>query len=341
VFADHSVGLTLREVTSRNFTGDGFYIYVGSHDVTVANSLATNNRRNGITFGGATTGGTVTDSQFVANSAQQFDSEPAFQQTVDDLTILRCLIDPVGASTDYALTVAGSGTATHSKRWVVSDCIIGGGVQIAWADDISVIRTSIHSASVHPAVTVYRSCSRVLVDRCQMSISGAANEVIAIFGTGVNQAPDRVTVSDCVIATGPILPAHGIYAISARSIDVINNDMTGHGHAQAFYGGVVVKSTVIGEEIRSVVVRGNSIRDFGQFGMSLTAAGAAVIRTASITGNSFGDTAGSMTKALNLTVGNDVTESGNSISGGCTTLIASTPSGGQLTAIDGHRWLVP
>lgn len=339
VFASGALQLTIRDVTARNFTGDGIYIYFGTNGARLERIIAHGNQRNGITFGGGTTGGIVTGCTLTGNVAQQLDSEPGPGNTVDAVEVTGNTLDVGGVSNDYALTVSGSGSQSRSTGWRVHGNTIRGGVYVVWSTDVRISGNVIRDPTTKPTVRVWRSADRIEVVDNELTLLGASGAIVDITGTGTGNMPDHVTIArNRLSATGL---AHGVLAWNARSVRVVDNVMAGPGTAALYYAGVFAKVTA--DEMRSLIVRRNEISGFGQHGVSTQAAGGA-IRLVDVSDNVFDDAAAlpAMTAALALYAGRDVRQSGNLLLGGCTSMTAATPTNGIHEPWgNGDRWVDP
>lgn len=347
VFARQSPRLSLRGVTARNFTGDGCELVDRSDDVTVFDVLCTGNDRNGLTLGGGTTGGTFASSQFVANRAQQFDSEGA---PVNDVTITRCLFDARGASNDYVLTMTGMGAGELlSRGWSVTDCEINGPAGMVWIEDVVFARNRGVNPTTKPSLHIYRTTDRILVHDCMLTATGRngydAGAVIYVVGTGLGQAPGRVAIFRNLLTT--LQPAYGITAVCARDVEIVDNAITGAGIARLDEAGIFVRATRTDVPVERLSIMRNTVRNFGAYGVLLGGNGAARILETSIVGNAFSDTSLVPTMLQALRLGDDtdtarlVTQYDNTIAGGVARLIARSPGGGAVPWGSGTRWTMP
>jgi len=226
IFADGADRLYLHDVKARNFTGDGFYLYRAT-DTLMVLCEATDNGRNGMTLGGTVTGVRIGRCEFLRNKAQQFDSEPGGDWIVSGVSLTECTLDAQGVSGDYALTISGSATATPGHDWEVTDCEIGGGVFVVWAERVLIgwCRTG--------DVLVQRSSKSV-------DIVGCRTGKVRIEGTA-GSGPADVFVSGCRVTGG--VEVRG--AVSAR---IVGNRIEGPGER-----GVYVRDTVDGREVQASV----------------------------------------------------------------------------------------
>lgn len=326
VFASSAPGATIRHVTARDFTGDGFYVYIGSNDVVVDDVIATANHRNGITFGGRTTGGMVTSSRFVGNAVQQFDSEPGAGFTVDGLTLIGNTFDGAGASGDYVLTISGGGSTARSHGWRVEGNTINGGIWIVWADGTLVRGNAGLNTTDRPCVRVYRTGDGTQIDGNTFSATVATN-LIAITGAGTGQAPSHVLVTRNDLRSGTAA-AYGVVATGAVSIDVSDNVLHGPG-AVAVYA----RSTNPSEDFRSAIIRRNRITSWSAGGVVVRGNSTAKLLMADVSDNIFDDTptAASLdddhSGALQA-----ATVAGNVLLGSSATLISTWPTGTTLDA---------
>lgn len=347
VFATGAIGLVLRGVTAQNFTGDGFYIYNHSDNVTVDGVTATGNARNGLTLGGLTTGTTITGSRFAGNGAQQLDSEPGVGWAVNDVEISDCVIDVAGVSTEFALTVSGSSSTARSARWSVHDNVINGAINVVWADDVEIRGNGGVNATTHPAVTLWRTTNRVsIVGNRWTQTQNTVDSLSAIYvgGTGVGSVSSRVYVAGNVIVVLNRAKSFGVRAEGFHDLIVEDNLLVGPGLVGG-YAGIWLRATIIGDDVRSAVVRRNRVYDWGGQAVSVSGNGAAVFRLLDVSDNVFADGAGTMTAGMSLDDGTgcarDVRQSGNMALGGVATMVARAPAGVWSAWGSGDRWLVP
>jgi hypothetical protein len=337
VFATGARGLTIRGVTSRGFTGDGFYVHQGSHNATLDDVAAIDNGRNGITFGGGTTGGTVTASRLIGNAAQQLDSEPGPGSTVDGVTIRGNTIDGAGRSNDYAVTVSGSSATSRSHGWTVESNTIHGGVFVVWADDVAIRGNTGVNPTTKASATVYRAADGVTIEGNRWTMTQAQVSslgVITVTGTGTGNAPAHVRIArNVVIATGRA-QSFGVRVDGGLSVEVTDNDLRGPGLAAPGYAGVYLRATNGAEDFRSAIVRRNAISNWGGYGVSVQGNGTARLLAVDVTDNVFDDTAGTMTSAVSLDDGTGtaraITLSGNVIVGGVVAPVARYPIGASV-----------
>ena len=344
VFAIGASGLVLRGVTARNFTGDGFYFSFASNGIMLDDLLGENNERNGITFGGGTSGAILSRSQFRGNKVQAFDSEPGSGYTVDGVSIIGCTLD-VGVGNGSAISAAGSGAGWRSKGWLIANNVITGAVQIAWATDVVFVGNTVRNPTNHSGVSVYRSCDHILIANNDIALTGVSIQVISVLGTGTGQVPDHVQIIDNLLSTG-MSHSHGIVVSNSRNTEISRNVMTGAGAVTAGVAGIYARPTITTEGMQTLIVRGNTVSNFGQYGLAIAGltGTSAKISKLEIVGNTWGDTVGTQLAALRLDDGSgaarDVRVSENVLSGGCVTEIARAPAGASVPTV-GQRWLVP
>lgn len=260
LFGDGSTRLRIRRVTTQNFAGDGLCFYIGANGTLVEDVLSTGNRRNGFTINGALTGLAFKDCQMVGNMAQQGDGEPGTGNVVRGVTLERCVLDPAGASQDYALAFGGPGSAEQTEGWRISKCRIAGAVMMAWARDVAITDCEILNSAPSPGITVYRnSCDiRITGNRIELTnaASGVSESAIRVLATGVGNQPDEVT-----IIANSIRVAHasnfGVDVRGALNVMVAANSVHGCGTTAAGYSGIRIRPTVA---MRSAIVSRNRMR---------------------------------------------------------------------------------
>lgn len=296
-----AAGVTIRDVTARNFTGDGIYLYAGADGAVLDDVIATNNRRNGLTLGGQMTGIAIRGGTYANNVAQQIDSEPGAPYTVNDVTIADATID-TGASTQYAITVSGTGSASRSHDWRITGCVINGSVHVVWADDVTIASNTITNPTASPAVDIYRTSSRVVVvaNTIAQTAPGLLNpSAVFALGTGTGQMPADVLVAANTITT-VAASAFGVRAMGALSIAVLGNTIAGSGLPYVGAAGVYLRTTNNDVPMGLATVQGNTIAGYGQTGVSVAGNETATITVLRVIGNVIGDAGTAQSIGLTL-----------------------------------------
>lgn len=324
------------DVRSHDFTGDGMYFYAGSDDPMVTRSLCDRNQRNGLTMGGGTRGGSFSDSHFIANGAQQFDLEGGLP--IDAGTIRGCILDPMDASDDFALTLTGHGSTVRSRAWTVTDCIVNGAALILWIDDVVYARNVGRNMSSKPSLYIYRSCDRILIDRNVLHAAGTPakdSSMIHVIGTGPGQSAGGVTISNNRLTSER--PSYGISAISTRDIAITDNQIIGVPGVRSESG---IHIRPAHESTRRAVIARNEIVGFPGYGISLGGNGADMsIDLVSIVDNSFSGGLAAMSLNDGWDSARNVVVSGNVALDGLAMMVH--PPAGVDGAIDGSRWVTP
>jgi len=304
IFAVATRRLTLERVTARDFTGDGIYLYAGTHETTVADSLATGNDRNGLTMGAQVDGVVLSASRFVGNAVQQVDSEPGSSSTVNDVLIVGCVLDGTGVSNDYALTISGPSATVRSRGWTVNGNTIHGGIFVVWADEVAITGNRGTNPTTKASVTVYRRAVDVVIANnvlrsTQVAVSGVAG--IDVVGTGPGHQPERVTIAGNAIRVEHP-GAFGVRAMGSISVAVTGNQLHGGGAPSLFGSGVYLRATIESEPFRAAVVRDNLISAFGHYGVLISGNGAARLLSLDISRNVFDDEADAPTMTAGIRV---------------------------------------
>lgn len=345
VFASNAPGLHLLHVTAQNFTGDGFYLYNHTDNATVTDVLATGNDRDGIVFGGGTTGGVVSGSTFAGNRVQQFDTEGG---AVANLTVSGNVIDGTG-SNDYAMTATGGSSTARSSGWLISGNTINGGLELLWIDSTLVTLNHGVNSTTKPSVTLWRTTNDVhftgnnFLDTQTLTINSA---IVYIAGTGTGSATSGfVAKGNVLTATGH--PSMFGYRIEgAVSVEIWDDVITGPGLASPGAAGVFLRATNTVADFQLALVMHNTVRNFGALGMTIGGNGAARLDVLEVAYNTFDDSSvvPTMKTALSLDTdrvhaAKDVRVVGNVLSGGCATALAATPVG--VWSAWGDRWMQP
>lgn len=271
IFAEDAPGLEVRAVTARNFTGDGFYLYHGVANASFDDVTSSNNARNGITFGATVDVAALRDSRFVGNNKQQVDSETGGSAVISRVLLERCLLDPAGASNDYALTISGTGDV-QGRDWMVRSNIIRGPVFMVWVDGVVLVANEIDNPLPRPAVTLQREVANAqLLGNTITQRQTLLPDIPAVWIVGTaGSAPHNV-----LIAGNPITVMSGLgYAIKAdgvTDVDIIGN--TTQGGAAALR----VRATVPERPVERVALLGNTLSGYTRAGIEVFGNGTAQI----------------------------------------------------------------
>ena len=294
--------LEVRRVTARNFTGDGFYLYHNASGSRFTQVVATGNGRNGLTLGGMVNHTEILDSKFVGNTAQQVDSEPGGNNVVSNTTITGSLLDNAGASKDYALTCSGTGGA-KGHDWTVTHNTINGPIFIVWADHVTIADNTGTNVAPKSFITINRSSSDITIRHnklVQAQRDAAFQAGVYVVGTK-GSSPERILITDNDIET-TFERGYGVRATGATSIEITGNRLRGAGRPAAGFAGIYLRATLLDRDFRSAVMRGNTIRNFGELGVSVVGNGAAKLLSVDVSNNTFEDDSAvpSMTTAISL-----------------------------------------
>jgi hypothetical protein len=270
IFVRNAKHLTLENVTSQNFTGDGFYIGSEVNQVMFSNVLATLNDRSGIALAqmGKISDITIVNSQMIGNAKQQIDSEPKIpldpqgnpigdiSAQVNNVTISGCLIDP-GSSKDYAVTCSGGGSKDkdRSHGWTLTGNIIKGSVLVVWCDDVCITGNVIDNPTILPCVEIKRTAKNIAVTGNRLKLSQTTTPGVAAISVRGNKG-------------GLIFDVPFFVSIANNTIGVSDPRCL----------------SVIAQGADSVIIMGNQI-DGGMIQLRATAFGSAVFRSAIIIGN--------------------------------------------------------
>jgi hypothetical protein len=334
IFVTKAQRLVVKHVTSRHFSGDGFYLYHGTVDASFVDVLATDNDRNGLTLGGDVERTRIVGSQFVRNRAQQLDSEPKGAHTVRDTTVTGSLLDAQGASEGYVLTCSGTRKAQPGNGWKVSGNTINGGIFVVWTDDVEITGNTGVNPTRRPWVTINRSSSnvRIVGNKIRMTQAKVPNVAAILVQGTAGSGPSNVVVSGNE-AVVDYERGFGIRAEGAVSVEITKNDLRGAGRKAVGYAGIHLRATVPGRDFEKVVVAENTIRNFGDRGLQIVGHGAARLLSVDIRRNRFEDDTAtpSMTTAMSLDDGSgaarDIAVTDNELGCGVTTDVINAAAG--------------
>jgi hypothetical protein len=302
MFITQAGALRVQRVTARNFTGDGFYLYHGASGSRFEHVTAVGNGRNGLTLGGMVDHTGIADSQFIGNRAQQVDSEPGGSNVVSFTTITGSLLDGRGASHDYVLTCSGTGTAM-GHDWTVAHNTLNGPVFIVWAEHVAITDNAGTNLAPKSFITVNRSSSDIAIrgNKLKQAQQQAQQQAgIYIVGTK-GSSPDRVVIADNDIET-TFERSYGVRATGAISVEITHNVLRGAGRPAPGYAGIYLRATLIDRDFKTAVMRGNTIRNFGERGVSVVGNGTAKLLSVDVSDNTFEDDSAvpTMTTAISL-----------------------------------------
>ena len=280
IFVRNTEYLAIENVTSQNFTGDGFYIGSNVSQVTFSNVLATLNERNGISLAnnGNISDVKIINSTLTDNAVQQIDSEPVSTKNfpeipienplgqVNNVVISGCIIDP-GNSNDYAVTCTGSSPKDkdRSHGWTLTGNIIKGSVNVTWCDDVCITGNIIDNPTTKPCVKISRTSKNIVVTGNRLKLTKAGTETakaVWVVGTRecindctttVFEAPSLVSITNNIISvSSSALNKLAVIAEGAESVTIMGNQIDG--------GGIQVRATAFGSKVfRSAIVTGNTI----------------------------------------------------------------------------------
>lgn len=332
--------VTIRGVTARAFTGDGFYFYTGADRFLVDDSDSTGNDRDGIAIGGASAGGRIRRSRFVGSRAQQFDSEPGSTGVISDLQITGCTFDGAGRSTDYAVTVSGGSSTARAHDWLIRGNVINGGLHAVWADRIVVRGNTGTNPTARPHVSFYRSCAGNVIEDNDLT-STAPNSLGTVNLTATGEGGPARTL---IRRNRLVSDVFGLRAEGGVSFEAVDNDIVGPGVASPG-AGIYLRATDPARPLAHAVIRRNRISNFGSVAVKVEGNGAAAIGLLDLTDNVLLDSAGTMLGAYRLNDGTgaarEIRESGTVMLGGCVTKLVGLAPAGALTVASGQRWVTP
>lgn len=289
-------GNIVRDVISRNFTGDGIYVYMNSDGALLENITAVSNRRNGVTLGGMINGITIRGGLYADNYAQQVDSEPGAPWTVNEVSIVDTVIDVGSSSNDFALTVSGTGALYRSHDWRVSGNTIRGAINVVWGDDILIGANTITNPTTKPSIRVYRTSSRVTIARNTIEMTRTTlpdgtellyPSPVYVSGTGVGQSPDDILIAHNVISA-TARSAMGIRADGCLSVAIVDNVITGANSPYNLAAGIYLRATIAEQPYQLATIVNNVVTNFGQRGLSVSGNGTAKLNKLIAVGNTFG-----------------------------------------------------
>lgn len=330
--------VAIRSVTAQNFTGDGFYFYTGSDRFIVEDSDSTANDRDGMVIGGASAGGRIRRSRFVASRAQQLDSEPGATGVISELEVSGSTFDGMGESSDYAFTVSGGSPAAQANHWRIEGNVINGGLHVVWAQQIIIRGNAGINTTPRPHISIYRTSSDILIERNDLT-SPAPNALGTVNLTATGEGGPHGVV---IRGNRLVGDAAGVHAEGGASVEITDNDIIGPG-VPGGGSGIYLRATDQAHPFAYALVRRNRISNFGSTGIRVDGNGAARISLLDVSDNVFSDTAGTMLGAMALNrdeqgAALDVRESGNVLLGGCVTKIVGLAPRGALTTGMGQRW---
>lgn len=265
VFAQQGDAIQISNITARNFTGDGVYLYVGLNDAMVTGSIFQDNDRNGVTMGADQSGTTIANSQFFGNRVQPIDSEPkgeisGLHNVIRHVTVTGNTIE--ARPNQFAVTVSGRDGANHANDWLVSGNTITGGIYVVWADAVTIADNDVTSPDV-PPVTVERNSFNVTVARNRLRQIGTTANLSGVYvvGTSSVNMPSAVTIADNTI-TVATNEGFGVRADGTLDVTVTGNTIAGPGNGTQFTGGVRFRATILDRAGQLGAARGNTISGF-------------------------------------------------------------------------------
>lgn len=259
-------GLRLLDVEAKGHTGDGVYLFSGADDVVLNGCTASGNHRNGVTVGAGLVGVTLLGCRLLGNGAQQFDTEPGAGQVVSRLRLVRCVLDALGASDDYVLTLGGSSPTGAGLDVLVDGCGLNGPVNVVWGAGVELRGCSGTNATAKPSLTMSRT-GNLRVSGCDLTATRARFGVL-VQGTGEGSTPDAVVEDTRVTCLAP--GATGLYASCVRTFAARRCVLVGAGAASPGSAGINVRAVTFDAPAQRVTVEGCDVRSFGDAGVVLS-----------------------------------------------------------------------
>lgn len=298
IFARGAAGLVVRQVSAVNCAGDGICLNNDVDDAVVDQVACTANGRNGLTFDGDLDGARVSDSHFQGNAAQQVDCEPGGTAAVRNVELTGCVLDAAGASDDFVLAISGT-EQTQGGPWLVHGCVLNGGVNVVWADDVGIHACRGTNATAKPCLRVWRRASRVLLRGSSLALTSSerSNAVVYLAGTGPGSCASGVALENNTL-TAADAASFGIRAEGCLDFAADGNALIGSGRSAGGYAGIEVRATIPGQPVQRVVLTRNDVSGFGDCGVLVQgmvgASPAATVGFLQLSENVFGDAAGAV-----------------------------------------------
>jgi hypothetical protein len=303
-FIDGADDLTIERVTSQNFTGDGFYVYLDANDVLFRNCTAVDNVRSGITIGRECSNIQIRGCTLLDNGQQEIDFEPAETDHVSGVVIRGNTIgNPDGSDNvdSYVVAIGGSSSDGMTSDVELVGNTIYGSVFVVWGEDITIKSNQIIVADGEtPCIKVYRNCVGVDILNNDMQLTRtahSANEAVILYvdATSVGNQPDGVLIADNrMTMTTPCTtgPTCGIVARGALNLTIEGNTIEGAGGTagSGYDGGVLMRANVAST---SWVVRNNRISNIGTVGVKVY--DTLAVGSVTVDENTFSDTQGTPT----------------------------------------------
>ncbi|SJM92922.1 right-handed parallel beta-helix repeat-containing protein [Crenothrix polyspora] len=248
VFVQHA-NTTIRHVRSRNFTGDGFYLYKDAINTTITYVRAHDNGRDGIALTGAI-GANVSHSQFYDNDADQIDVEPGKGQKVGNLKFDYIIAGAAGQKlTGAAIVFAGRPLGEKgllANNLVLSNSLVYGSIRVVYTVNAIVRNNVIANTSDMPALQVYRFNSGALVTN--NTISQLENKVawptaVEVVGTSSVDASTKTIIKNNRIKVAGA-NGLGVYAAGISDVAITGNSIQGAGKPSIERSGVLLRATL-------------------------------------------------------------------------------------------------
>ena len=298
-------GFTLIDCDITNFQGDGLQIYNGVSNALIQNDYFGWNQRSGMSF--TPTIPTlpvrtprVTGCTFEGTTNQSIDNEhgPVIDAEIDNNHL-------IAGSNDYQMTCSGYidiiDDPNRSQGWHIHDNVIEGSLLMIRCQEILVERNTFNNATTKSGIEISRGCHKIrvrdnVVSMTQTSTSNVSG--ILVVGTSEVDAGASEVLLQGNTVTLAHASAHGIEVNSAISVEVIDNVLTGQGGSAAGFAGVRMRPAIEPRVFKRGVIDGNTITNFGQYGVQFTGNLTSKLLYARVTRNLFVNTAGPMTTAI-------------------------------------------
>jgi hypothetical protein len=167
--------------------------------------------------------------------------------------------------------VSGSGAASRSTGWKVAGNTLHGGTFMVWVDNVLFANNTGINATPRPAVEIQARVVNASIIGNNFHLTqplGISKAGIMVDGTAADNEPEGVVIADNTLQIDDP-SAFGVQVTGVVSVRITNNQLRSVGVASAPYAGINVRAAVPTVDFRTAVIAGNTITNFGQFGISV------------------------------------------------------------------------
>jgi hypothetical protein len=267
--------VVFNNVSIRNYTGDAVQLYNECRRFQFLNCTMEWCQRDHITLSPFSNENCVQDvlidgCTLRGASNQQVDNEHG---PAHNVTIRNCTLVCADNALSIGLTVAGAGYGIEnpSCNWLVHNNTITGAMRFTWTSKSKIYNNVFTNVRAVSTIELERGQSdNEIYGNTIVQTQNSVSNLAGIYANGTEGGGTvRLYVHDNDITVSNRAQSFGIRLDGVVSARIENNNIFGPGLTSAGYSGVRFRGSVLDRDISWALVNGNTIKNWGQNGISL------------------------------------------------------------------------